>query len=181
MRRLHRIERRRAIYIGVEGDSDRALAGFLQWCCDEAGLHLHLNIRPATGGDSYAIVEHARRRLKRHAGRKEFQHTLVLLDRDRVNQDRGAGRDAPALAAKAHLQIIYQEPNLEGLLLRLHGNQEQRRVAAISAEAELRRLWPEYRKPPSVEQLKQRFKLEDVRRAAQYDQELRRLLNILGL
>lgn len=181
MRRLHRIERRRAIYVGVEGDSDRALAGFLQWCCDEAGLRVHLDIRPGTGGDSYAVVEHARRRLERHAGRKEFQHTLVLLDRDRVEQDRVAGRDAPALAARARFEIVYQEPNLEGLLVRLHGNQEQRRVAATSAEGELRRLWPQYRKPPTVEQLKQRFKLEDVRRAAQYDQELRKLLDILGL
>ena len=170
MRRLRRIERRRAIYIGVEGDSDRALVGFLQWCCDEAGLHVYLYIRPGTGGDSYAIVEHARRRLERHAGRNEFRHRLVLLDRDRVKQDRLAGRDAPALAAKAGFEIIYQEPNLEGLLVRLHGNQEQRRVAAASAEEELRRLWPEYRKPPTVDQLKQRFKLADVRRAAQYDQ-----------
>ena len=181
MRRHGSVEPKRSIFVGTEAESERAFARFLERCCNDIGLHLSLDVRPGTGGDSYAVVEHARRRLERHAGRKEFRHTLVLLDRDRVSQDREAGRDAPALAAKARLEIVYQEPNLEGLLVRLHGNREQRRVAATSAAGELRRLWPQYRKPPTVEQLKQRFTLEDVRRAALYDQELRRLLDILGL
>ena len=181
MQRRRLVEPRRAIFVGAEGDSERAFAGFLQRCCDEAGLHVHLDIRPGTGGDSVSVVEEARRRLEKHPAKREFKHTLVLLDRDRVNQDRAAGRDAPALAAQSHLEIIYQDPNLEGLLLRLHVGNEQRRVAATRAETELRRLWPEYRKPPTVDQLKRRFELPDVQRAAQYDQELRRLLSILGL
>ena len=181
MQRRRLVEPRRAIFVGAEGDSERAFAGFLQRCCDEAGLHVHLDIRPGTGGDSVSVVEEARRRLERHPARREFKHTLVLLDRDRVNQDRAAGRDAPALAARSHLEIAYQEPNLEGLLLRLHEGHAQRRAAATSAERELRQVWPEYRKPPTVDQLRQRFVVSDVRRAAQYDQELRKLLNIIGL
>ena len=106
---------------------------------------------------------------------------LVLLDRDRVDEDRAAGRDAPALAARSNLEIIYQDPNLEGLLFRLLPGNEQRQVAATRAETGLRRAWPEYRKPPTVDQLARRLELGDVQRAAQYDQELRRLLDILGL
>ena len=120
MRRRHRVEPRRAIFIGVEGKSDRAFPGFLQRCCDLSGVHVHLNIKPFSGGDSAAIVEAASRHLRQLVSRGEFERNLVLLDRDRVDQDMDAGPDAHALASRSHLEIIYQEPKLEGLLLRLH-------------------------------------------------------------
>ena len=93
-------------------------------------------------------------------------HKLVLLDQDRVEQDIAAGRDAAALAVRYELEIIFQEPDLEGLLYRLHPGQEQRHLAAGSSTKELQRVWSEYRNAPTVDQLKQRFKLADVRRAA---------------
>ena len=46
---------------------------------------------------------------------------------------------------------------------------------------ELRKVWPEYGKPPTATQLRQRFDLSALRRAARHDQELQRLLAILGL
>ena len=49
------IQRRRVIFIGVEGKSDRAFVNFLARVCDDAGLHLHLDVKPATGGDSVAV------------------------------------------------------------------------------------------------------------------------------
>jgi hypothetical protein len=75
----------------------------------------------------------------------------------------------------------FQDPNLEGVLLRLHPGQERRKVAPQDAERELRRLWPEYRKPPTAAQLKQRFSVSDLRRAARHDGELRKLLSVVGL
>ena len=108
-------------------------------------------------------------------------HKLVLLDQDRVDQDLAAGQDARVLATKYQLELIFQKPNLEGLLLRFHPGQEQRRVVAASAMRELRGVWPDYDKTPSVNQLQRRFELGDVRRAARYDPELRKLLDILGL
>ncbi len=47
--------------------------------------------------------------------------------------------------------------------------------------AELRKVWPEYSKPPTADQLSKRFALSDVQRAAQHDSELQRLLKVLGL
>ena len=142
---------------------------------------MHLDIRPGNGGDSLAVVEEARRYLSRHAASRQYKHALVLLDRDRIDEDRAVGRDAVALAARSGLKIIYQDPNLEGVLLRLHVGNEQRTVDATRAETELRRAWPEYRKPPTVEQLKRRFTLSDVQRAARYDQELQKFLVLLSL
>ena len=181
MRRRSRIEPRQIIFIGVEGPSERAFAQFLARCCHDAGLHLHLDVKPGNGGDSVAVVEEAKRRLERHPARKEIKKRLVLLDRDRLDQDLKAGRDACALASKWKIEIIFQDPNLEGWLLRLHPGQERRRVAPQDAMKELRKLWPEYRKPPTANRLRQRFDLSALRRAAEHDSELRKLLLVVGL
>ena len=154
---------------------------FLACCCEDTGLHLHLDVKPANGGDSVAVVEDAKRRLERHPARKEIKKRLVLLDRDRLDQDLKAGRDACALASKWKIEIIFQEPILEGLLLRLHPGQERRRVAPQEAMRELRKVWPEYRKPPVANRLRQRFDLSALRRAAEHDGELRKLLVVVGL
>ena len=181
MRRRRSVKPRRVIFIGVEGESDRAFARFLQRCCEREGRHLHLIIKPGNGGNSVSVVEEAGRYLARHSAKRDIGAKLVLLDRDRIKQDLEAGRDAQAAASRWNLKILFQDPNLEGLLFRLHPGHEQRRIMAGDAMAELRKVWPEYRKPPTADQLSGRFTLSDLRRSARYDRELRKLLEILGL
>ena len=182
MRRRGGVERRRVIFIGVEGKSDRAFVRFLQRVCDEAGLHLHLDVKSATGGDSLQVVDHARRRLVRHPDRRSLKVRLVLLDSDRLEQDRRAGRDALAEASRRRLEVVLMTPNLEGLLVRLHEGHETHRIGAGDAEVQLRRLWPEYDKGSlSADQLTGRFTLADLTRAVRHDPQLRKLLDALGL
>ena len=181
MRRRRSVEPRRAIFIGTEGRSDRAFVQFLQRCCHGEGRRLNLIVKPGNGGDSVRVVEEAGRNLAMHPARRDIGERLVLLDRDRIEPDLKAGRDAQAAASGRNLRIIFQDPNLEGLLLRLYPGRERRRVAAGDAMAELRKVWPEYRKPPTADQLSRRFTLSDVRRAARHDEELQELLAILGL
>ena len=182
MRRPGGVQRRRIVFIGVEGKSDRALVRFLGDVCDNEGLHLHLDVKPATGGDSVAVVEAARRRLKRHPDSRSISRRLVLLDADRVETDRAAGRDARARAVNSRIEVVLVVPNLEGLLVRLHKGCETRFVPARDALRQLRKLWPEYRKGTlSAEQLRRRFTLADLRRAARHDEEMRKLLEALGL
>ena len=181
MRRRRSVKPRRAIFIGVEGESDRAFAQFLQRCCDREDRRLHLIVKPRGGGDSVSVVEEAGRHLARHSAKRDIRDKLVLLDRDRIKQDLEAGRDAQAAASRWNLKILFQDPNLEGLLFRLHQGHERRRTTAGDAMTELRKVWPEYDKPPTADQLNRRFTLSDVRRAARYDKELCQLLEILGL
>ena len=182
MPRRRPVEPRRVIFIGVEGKSDRAFARFLQFCCDGEGLHLHLNVKTGSGGDSVSVVRETALRLTRKFDRRDISHSLVLLDGDRHPQDVKAGRDAQVVASRSKLEIIFQNPNLEGLLLRLSQGHESREIAAGDSMVELRKVWPEYTKSSlTADQLKRRFTVSDLRRAARYDQGLQRLLDVLGL
>ena len=62
-----------------------------------------------------AVVEEAGRRLSR-PDRRAIRKRLVLLDSDRIETDREAGRDARATAAKWGLEVVLMMPKLEGLL-----------------------------------------------------------------
>ena len=181
MRRRGRVQPRAIIFIGCEGKSERAFVRFLTHLCQEAGLHLHLDARPGNGGDSVSIVREARRHWERHPDRKSIKKRLVLLDRDRIAQDMKAGRDACAVATTWKIELVFLEPNLEGLLLRVHRGQERRKTAPTNTLNELRKVWPEYGKPPTAAQLRQRFDLPALHRAAPHDRELQRLLAVLGL
>ena len=178
MRRPRSVEPRRVIFIGVEGPSDRAFVRFLGKCCDRQGLHLHLEVKPAKGGDSVVVVQAAASYASR---RPSFVPRLVLLDEDRIERDMQYGRDAAATASINGLDLILQSPNLEGLLLRLHSGYERRRIQAQDAMKELQKVWPAYSKSLTAAQLDQRFGLSDVLRAAEYDGHLRKLLEMLGL
>ncbi len=176
------IQRRRVVFIGVEGKSDRAFVNFLGRVCDDEGLHLHLDVKPGSGGDSVSVVEEAGRRLMRHHDRRAIRTRLVLLDSDRLEADRLAGRDARATASKWRLEVLLMEPKLEGLLVRLHEGHETRAVAAREAEGQLRKMWPGYDKGSlTAHQLTRRFGLADLRRAARHDEELEKLIGALGL
>ena len=178
MRRRRSVNPRRAIFIGVEGISDRALVRFLGKCCERKGLHLHLDVKPANGGDSVAVVQAAARHAPK---RSEYSKKLVLLDKDRIEQDKKTGRDALVVASSYRLEIILLNPNLEGLLFRLYSGNERRQIRAQDAMKELKRVWPEYDKPPTADQLDQRFKATDLLRSARYDEHLQRLLKIFRL
>ena len=181
MSRRHLVPPRKPIFIGTEGESDRAFARLLQRYCDQEQLRVYLKIKPASGGDSVAVVEDIGRWLAKNDPGKNYQVRLVLLDHDRIEQDLQAGRDAQAAATRLGLELVFQGPNLEGLLLRLHPGRERRNIAAHKAISELQKVWPAYKKPPTAEQLRQRFTLDDVRRAATHDQYLRKLLEVIGL
>ena len=174
--------RRKRVFIGAEGESERSLAKWLNILCDEQGLSFHLDIVVCGGGDSLAIAEHAVREYRRR-GRLygQFSAAWILLDYDRLEQDRRSGRDPAPEADTENLKLVYLKPNIEGTLLKFHPGQEKRSPAVNSAERELRRFWPQYRKPASAWELRKRFGIEDIRRAARHDGGLRWMLEKLTL
>ena len=142
---------------------------------------MHLVVELAAGGDSVAVVEYVARCLLKHSANKEFACKLVLIDGDRIQQDQRAQRNVYAAAAANELDVILQNPNLEGLLLRLHPKYERKTIQASTAERMLKKVWPEYDKPPTVGQLERHFDHPMLLRAAKYDKDLKRFLKILEL
>ena len=174
--------RRRVIFVGVEGKSDRAFVRFLGLLCDQESLHVHLDVKPCNGGDSLSVVRETARRLRRHPEKRGIATRLVLLDFDRMQADLASGRDALPEAEKHGLETVLFNPNLEGLIVRLYKGYEGRRITARDAQNQLRRLWPTYSKSSlTANQLWQRFSLGDLKRAAGRDDELFKLLLALGL
>ncbi len=111
----------------------------------------------------------------------QYEAGLILLDTDRIEEDRARGRDPLAAASGERLRLVHLRPKLEGLLFRLYPGNERRFVPARSAERFLRGRWPTYDKPESADALGQRFTPGDLRRASQHDADLHWVLEILGL
>lgn len=132
----------------------------------------------AGGGDGAGVVEHCAKAIRKN---KPHDKRLVLLDSDRLAEDRRNGRDPAPAAAGAGIELVLLEPNLEGLILRLHEGQETRKPAPGSVKNDLKKLWSGYDKPPSADDLERRFGVDDLRRAARYDEYLRTLLKELEL
>lgn len=125
-----------------------------------------------------SVVEHCVRAIRKN---EPHDRRFALMDSDRLAEDRRSGRDPAPTAAEAGIELVLLEPNLEGLILRLHEGQETRKPAPGSVENDLKKLWPGYRKPPSADDLQKRFGVDDLRRAARRDERLRTLLEALEL
>ena len=91
------------------------------------------------------------------------------------------GRDPAPIAKREEIDLIFLNPNLEGLLLRLCPTQEARRPTSKTALSGLKRYWPGYRKPASADDLSDRFDDNDLRRVARRDKDIGRLLEHLEL
>ncbi len=179
---VRRYTKRNRIFVGAEGESERSFAKWLKILCEDQGINFHFDITVSNGGDSLAISKHAVYEYRRRAQtRGKFSSGLILLDSDRLQHDIKSGRDPEPEANSENLKLIYLKPNMEGLLLRLHKGRQKQFPTADEAKRKLRKLWPNYRKPTSAEELNKRFGIEDIRRAAPHDSNLRWVLEKLGL
>ena len=166
----------------MEGDGDQSLVRWWQGLGKQEGLHFHLDAYVSGGGDGRSVVEDALDQFrKRSRSRVPYKAAIVLLDFDRHKQDRRNRRDAATADRRQQLQIVYLQPNLEGLLLRLCPGYENRFVEPERALPLLRKEWPDYVKPMPASALGKRFGLGDLRRAARHDGKLRRALRTIGL
>ncbi len=145
-------------------------------------LHIHLHVHVCGGGDSRSVVESAVDQLRRRSlNLVSPKAALVLMDFDRVPEDRRRGRGPENAKGSELLQFVYLKPNLEGLFLRMCEDCENRFVDPHRVLPILKKKWPEYTKPMSATAISKRFGLSDLRRAAKHDQYLRGALETIGL
>jgi len=167
-------------FVGTEGQGERALARWLESLCVDVGHKILFEVPGVgPGGGSTRIVVQRTLTNRSHSRRGPYFRTLVFLDADRRMAD---GPDAEMLAHREQIHLVWQTPNLEGLLLRLFPDQENRKPPADQTLNELKRYWPNYEKNKiGRADLKERFSLSDLQRVARFDNDLLMLLRELRL
>jgi len=175
------IKQRTRYFLAVEGDSEQSFVKWLQSLAEELGLHIHLDCQPLGGGGYEVMLKRAVRYSQRKE-RNKLKVSILLVDADRTVSDDNWSLDQLREAASKHkFTVVFQIPNLEGLLLRLLPRNEHLQLSSSSALSRLRRVWPDYQKPANARMLASKFCLDDLLRVAKLDSELNLLLSTLGL
>lgn len=174
------ILRRRSFY-PAEGEGEQSLIKWLQILADQEHLSVHLDSKVLGGGGYKTMLEGARFYIERK-NRKKSESCTLLIDADRSDYDDGWSlAKLTTEAAKYNIAICAQKPNLEGLFVRLFPSKENLQFSSSSdAKKEIRKLWPDYKKPANADILKRKFTLRDLLRVAKFDPELNQLLSVIG-
>ncbi len=148
-------------------------------------LHIWIHGEPLNpgAGDPLELVARAVGRLgQRRRQGAIYRHVAVFLDADTRDRSPNRTRDAQRLAQDYGVQLIWQIPNHEAVLLRhLDGCQTLRPDASRSL-TELKKRWPEYDKSGiSADKLARRIGYQHVVQAAGAEPELREFLRLVGL
>lgn len=177
-----RIPQRVRVYLGCEGQSEQSYGARLGQIADSVGLHVYIDNDVLGGGDPLALVDLAIRRIAaKEAKRGDFAHRAILLDRDRFGLSPERDRQIVPLAQKHDLQLIWQSPCHEGLLLRHFEGQGATHLATSDLALQaLRRVWPDYYKGMSASLLAARVGLTTARRAGLAETEFAAFLDQIG-
>jgi hypothetical protein len=169
-------------YLAVEGEGEQSFIKWLHQLCDERNLNKHLDCQLLSGGGYRVMLERAVRE-RRRKGRKNAKASILLVDRDRADR----GDDGWLLeklkqqASKHNIVVCVQNPNLEGIFLRMMPGKESLQPSGSSVQTQLRSAWSSYKKPADTRTLAGKFTLDDLLRVAKVDTELGRLLSIIEL
>ncbi|WP_458438079.1 hypothetical protein [Methylorubrum extorquens] len=116
-----RIPQRRRVFLACEGESEQSYGALLSRLINARHARTHLDIvlvQPG-GGDPLAIVEQAIRLLNLRARRfGTYTSRAVLLDTDKLGLTPGRDKQIESLADRHSLDLIWQSPCHEALLLR---------------------------------------------------------------
>ena len=179
------IPQRRRVYLGCEGESEGGYGALVSRLLENQrrDVHLHVDLLRPGGGDPLALIELARRRIAAGERKSEsaYVHRAVLMDVDRLGQSPLRDAQMAAIAQAERIQIIWQRPCHEALLLRhLAGCQQLRPPTPAQALAELRQRWSEYVKGMPALRLADRIDHAAIQRALQIEPELASFLASIG-
>jgi hypothetical protein len=166
---------RRRIFLGCEGEGERAYGVLLHRLVHERGdLHIDPVLLQPGGGDPLALVERACARLRRRArAYGDYACAAVLLDRDKWGRAPQRDQRIPRIAQSNRLELIWQRPTHEGFLLRhIKGCESYQPQTPHDALNRLRRHWTDYTKPMSADDYAARITFADIKRVCKVEAEL---------
>ena len=147
-------------------------------------LHVHLDpvvLNPGSG-DPAKLIERAVLRMQERARQHgAYVARAVLLDSDTRGRAPDREERAFAMARKAGLILIWQEPCHEALLQRhLPGCEQLHPATAVQAQQDLKRRWPDYEKGAPAAFLAKHIGDDELLRALAVEAELRAFLLAIG-
>ena len=181
MRRTrHIIARRRPVFLGCEGESERAYSqvlGDIVWQKIDS-VHLEVMLLGEGAGSPLAKIHKAIKKIEDYERkRSRFWKKAVLIDSDLIAQNDNQGTDVERLAADHNIRVIWQRPCHEAFLLRHLPNCAQRRPPASAlANSALIAEWPGYQKPMTRSQIAKMIDGGRIRQATSVESELRSFL-----
>ena len=175
------IKTRTRFFVAVEGESEQSFVTWLQML-SEGKLHIHLDCAPLGGGGFKSMLCKAVRFHKRRCRTSgPYRDCFLIVDGDRAEQGDWSVEKLRREAAKHKITVCVQNPNHEGLLLRMIHGLEHDVPDAASAKTKLKGRWPSYHKPVNAHTLNRQFSLDDLLRVANVDSDLEALLKRIGL
>jgi len=176
------IPQRARFFLAAEGESEQSLVKWWQELSDQQGLHIHLECHPLGGGGFSSMLERAISFRKRGLAKAPYKESFLIIDEDRASSGDWSVSRLKQEAAAKKIIVCGQKPNLEGLLVRMMPGKEYATFSnASSSLQQLSSAWPSYEKPTDARTLGSRYSLNDLRRIAQIDQDLRLILSAIGL
>ena len=175
------IKRRARFFVAVEGESEQSFVAWLQ-VLSEKDLHIHLDVALLGGGGFKSMLDKAiqqHRRQCKNSG--AYRDRFLIVDGDRAEQGDWSIEKLRREAAKNKIIVCVQNPNHEGLLLRMVPGMERNVPDAAASETKLKTRWPNYQKPVNAHSLGRQFSLADLLRVANVDNDLEVLLKRIGL
>lgn len=181
----HKIRPRSPVFVGCEGESERAYAQLLNSILVEQGFALHfevVNLNPGAG-DPVSRLRRARKEIeRREVRRSKFIFNLIIMDSDQIENDPTRRDAAERLADELGITIIWQNPCHEAFLLRHLPRCHDKRPSNTNLSMDaLRSVWPEYRKPMSKLELSRRIDFEQIKQAMSVEKDLAVFLSKLGI
>ncbi len=173
---------RKRVFLGCEGESERGYGVWLHFLADDIdSLHLHIDpFIPGTGGgDPLSVVERSIKEMRRRAKQEGYIARGILLDGDRLGEDRARDQRAAALARTNDVDLIFQDPDHEAFLLHHFPGCETLHPPKGNSERELKAVWPEYEKPMGRVDLQRKLSIDDLRRACTVELAFRAFLTKL--
>jgi hypothetical protein len=144
-------------FFSVEGEGEQSVIKWIQELSDQNGLHVHLDCEVLKGGGYNTMLEGAVRYRKRKE-RQKAKSSILIVDGDRAERDDGWSLSQLRQEALKHkITVCIQNPNLEGLLLRLMPGKESLQPDRANVKAQLRSAWPNYKKPADARTLAVKF------------------------
>lgn len=169
---------RTIIYLAVEGEGEQSFVKWLKLLSDDKNLYVHLACKCLNGGGYQSMLKNA------CSNKPKAKASILLVDADR-DRNKDDGWSIKRLREEAHkhgFQVCVQNPNLEGLFLRMFKGNERLQPDAARVKKELPKFWRDYyQNKIDADVLASKFLLADLLRVAKVDSDLNRLLSIIGL